>query len=576
MPLDAVCIHALAAELAQRLEGGKIDKVQQPERDLLLLSLRARGENLRLLLSAGTGSARIHLTRTNFENPREAPMFCMLLRKHLVGARILSVRQPDWERMMILELDARDELGVSSKKQLIVEMIGRSANVVLVGEDGRIIDCMRRLDFAGDALRRMQPGSFYRMPPVQDKIPFFSPENDRDAEAIARVDRDTPMDRWLLDTYSGLSPLICRELAHRCGGDWDRLPLQLDALRETVLAGECSPTLLLREGKAQDLSFLPISQYGPETENEAYPDFSQLLEAFYARREQAELRRRRSHELQKSIRTARDRLARKLVNQREELKRTENREEVRRHAELITANLYRMKKGDRVLVCQDYYEEDCPEVSIPLDMLKTPQQNAAALFKEYNKLKGARLHLTELIAQGERQLDYLNSVLSELDTAETEKDLSDIRRELAETGYLKKGKSREREKGKAQAPWRFVTDDGFEVLVGRSNVQNDELTTKIARRTDWWLHTQKVHGSHVILRCEGAEPSALALEQAAAIAVYYSQGREAGKIPVDYTMLRFVRKPSGAMPGKVIYTAYKTLLAQADEELVRRLRRGNP
>ena len=573
MPLDAVCIHALSTELSQRLEGGKIDKVQQPERDLLLLTVRAKGENLRLLLSAGTGSARVHVTESAFENPKEAPMFCMLMRKHLVGARILSVRQPEWERMLILELEARDEMAVSSRKLLVAEMIGRSANVILVGEDGRIIDCMRRADFAGDALRRMLPGMIYRLPPRQEKLSFFETEPERYARMTGEADRDTPMDKWLLDHFSGLSPLLCRELSCRCGNDWERLPLQMEALRETVLAGDYAPTLLLRDGKAQDFSFLPISQYGPETGNETYPDFSRLLDAFYARREQAELRRRRSHELQKSIRTARDRLARKLANQGEELKRTEKREEVRRNAELITANLYRMKKGDRVLNCQNYYEEGCPEISIPLDALKTPQQNAAALFKEYNKLKGAKLHLTELIAQGERQLDYLNSVLAELDNAETEKDLADIRRELVDTGYLKKGKLRDKEKGKAQAPWRFVTDDGFEVLVGRSNTQNDELTTRIARRTDWWLHTQKVHGSHVILRCEGQEPTRLALEQAASLAVTYSQGKDGGKIPVDYTMLRHVRKPSGAMPGKVIYTEYQTMLAQGDEELARRLKR---
>ena len=572
MPLDAVCIAALSRELNERLEGGRIDKVQQPERDLLLLSVRAKGENLRLLLSAGTGSARIHVTRASYENPKEAPMFCMLLRKHLVGARILSVRQPDWERMLILDLEAHDELGINSRKQLIVEMIGRSTNVSLVGEDGRIIDCMRRADFAGDALRRMLPGCFYRLPPRQEsKLPFFEIEKERLRELPE--DRDTPMDKWLLDRYSGLSPLICRELAHRSAGDWNTLPQQLEALRETVEAADWQPTLLLREGKAQDFSFMSISQYGRETVCEAFPGFSELLDAFYTQRDQAELRRRRSHELTRSIRTARDRLARKLSNQKEELKRTEDRETVRRQAELITANLYRLKKGDRVLVCQNYYEEDCPEISIPLDALKTPQQNAAALFKEYNKLKGARLHLTELIEKGEQQLDYLNSVLEELDRAETERDLSEIRRELTETGYLKKSRGREKDKGKAQAPLRFVTDDGFEVLVGRNNSQNDELTTRLARRTDWWLHTQKVHGSHVILRCEGQEPSETALQQAAALAVTYSQGKEGGKIPVDYTMVRHVRKPSGSMPGKVIYTEYKTMLSQGDEALAERLKR---
>ena len=573
MPLDAVCIHALALELDERLSGGRIDKVQQPERDMLLLSVRAKGENLRLLLSAGTGTARVHVTAAAYENPAEAPMFCMLLRKHLVGARIVSLRQPDWERMLILDLDARDELGVSSRKQLVAELIGRSANLILVGEDGRIIDCIRRADFGGDVLRRMLPGCFYRLPPRQDKLPFFETESALLRQMTDSADRDTPIDKWLLDRFSGLSPLLCRELAARCGGNYETLPLQMEALRETVAAGDYAPTLLMRERKPQDFSFLPVSQYGRETVNERCESFSALLDAFYTRRDQAELRRRRSHELQKSIRTVRDRLARKLGNQKEELRRTETREEVRRNAELITANLYRMKKGERVLRCQNYYEADCPEICIPLDPLKTPQQNAAALFKEYNKLKGAELHLTGLIEKGEQQLDYLNSVLAELEQAESEKDLADIRRELADTGYLKKAKSREKDRSKPQAPLRFVTDDGFEVLVGRSNVQNDELSTKIARRTDWWLHTQKVHGSHVILRCEGLEPSRLALEQAAALAVTYSQGRDGGKVPVDYTMVRNVRKPSGAMPGKVIYTEYQTVLAQGDEDLAARLKR---
>ena len=573
MPLDAVCIHGLALEMEREIVDGRIEKVRQPERDMLVLAVRGRGGEKRLLLAMGTGSARCHLTRASFENPAEPPMFCMLLRKHLIGARIVSVTQPDWERMLILELDARDELGSRSRKQLVIEMIGRSSNVILVGEDGRILDCLRRVDFAGDAMRRLLPGMIYRLPPRQEKIPLFESSGEQIRALVAAADRDTPIDKWLLDRFSGLSPLLCRELAHRCGGSYETLGEQIEALRETVLAGDLSPTLQLRDGKPLDFSFLPIAQYGQEVTNESYESFSELLDAFYQRRDQLELRRRRGHELTKSIRTLRDRLARKLALQKEELKRTETREEVRRRAELITANLYRVKRGDRVLICQDYYQEGSPDIQIPLDALKTPQQNAAALFKEYNKLKGAQAHLTDLIAKGEVQLDYLNSVLEEIARAESEKDLADIRRELVETGYLKKSKGSKQDRAKPQAPLRFVTDDGLEVLVGRSNSQNDELTTKIARRTDWWLHTQKIHGSHVILRCEGEEPGERALLQAASIAAFYSQGREGGKIPVDYTMVRNVRKPSGAMPGKVIYTDYQTMLVQADEALVLRLKR---
>lgn len=573
MPLDAICISALCAELKPRLEGGRIDKIQQPERDMLLISLRSNGENLRLLAAAGTGNARLHLTGASFENPAEPPMFCMLMRKHLVGAHIVSVSQPELERMMVIELDTRDELGFSQRKQLIIEMIGRSSNVILVGQDGRIIDCMRRVDYAGDALRRLLPGMIYRLPPRQDKASFMDLPGETLRTLAAGAEREVPVDKWLLSTFAGLSPLICRELAFRCGGDYDTLPETIEALRETIAAGDFVPFMLSRDGKPMDFSFMPISQYGEAAKGERFESFSQLLDGFYSRRDRAEQQRRRSHELTRSVKTVRDRLERKLAGQRQELEKTEGREEVRKRAELVTANIYRMKKGDRCLVCQDYYQEDCPEISIPLDPLKTPQQNAAALFKEYNKLKGAKQHLTVLTAQAEQQLEYLNSVLDELGRAETEKDLSDIRRELTETGYLRRQKGGKPEKLKAQAPLRFVSDDGLEILVGRSNVQNDQLTTKLARRTDYWLHTQKVHGSHVIIRCEGEEPPERTISQAASLAAYYSQAREGGKTAVDYVMVKFVRKPSGALPGKVIYTDYSTVMAEADEALADRLRK---
>ncbi len=573
MPLDAITIKALAAELDEKLCGGKIDKVQQPERDMLLLSLRARGGNMRLLLSAGTGSARAHISAAAFENPAEPPMFCMLMRKYLTGARIISLRQPELERMLVIELACRDELGLESRRRLIVEMIGRSANVILVGEDGRIIDCMRRADFGGDAMRRMLPGMIYRMPPKQEKTAFFSVSSQDRRNLSAGADRTIPVDKWLLSVFSGLSPLICRELSARCGGSYDTLPEMMDALAESVDAGDFCPTMLIQDGKPLDFSFMPISQYGQSVSFERFESFSELLDAFYSRRDRAEQQRRRSHELTRSIKTARDRLARKLSSQRQELERTEGRENVRKTAELVTANLYRLKRGDRALVCQDYYDPACPEINIPLDPLKTPQQNAAALFKEYNKLKGAKKHLTVLVEQGERQLDYLNSVLDELDRAESEKDLADIRRELMETGYIRRSRGAKPERRKPQAPLRFLSDDGFEILVGRSNVQNDELTTKTARRTDYWLHAQKLHGSHVIIRCDGMEPPEATILQAAGLAAYYSQGREGGRVTVDYTMVKNVRKPAGALPGKVIYTEYRSLSAQADENLAERLRK---
>lgn len=571
MPLDAIYLSALTGELKEKIEGGRIDKVQQPERDMLLISLRSKGENLRLLLAAGTGRARVHLTVSSFENPAEPPMFCMLLRKHLVGARIISVRQPDWERMLIIELEGHDEMGFASRKQLITEMIGRSSNVILVDGEGRIIDCMRRMDFAGDAMRRMLPGMIYRLPPKQDKPVLMETDSEQRRKMIAGAEEGQSLDKWLLNSFSGLSPLVCRELAYRCSGSLETLPELLDAFVDSVRAGDLRPYILWDEDKPADFSFMKIGHYGDALSCREEENFSSLLDSFYSQRDRAEQQRRRSHQLYKTVRTIRDRLQRKLAGQSEELCRTENRDQVRKMAELVTANIYRIKRGDRVLKCQDYYDPEGGEMEITLDPLKTPQQNAASMFKEYNKLKAARSHLTGLIAQGEEQLDYLNSVLEMLSLSESEKDISDIRRELVETGYIRQQSGVKTSRIKAQAPLRFVTDDGFEVLAGRSNIQNDQLSTKLCRRTDYWFHTQKVHGSHVILRCSDSEPSPLAISQAAAIAAYYSQGRDGGKIPVDYTMLRFVRKPSGAMPGKVIYTDYKTIMTQADEALVKRL-----
>ena len=573
MPLDAVTVSALAKELSERLEGGRIDKVQQPERDMLLLSLRAKGENLRLVIAAGTGNARAGITRGSFENPAEPPMFCMLMRKHLVGARILSVTQPEYERMLIFTLDTHDELGVQSEKKLAVELIGRSANAVLIGADGRIIDCMRRMDFAGDALRRMLPGMIYRLPPKQEKPVFFALDPAQRRALIAAADKTVPVDKWLMNSFSALSPLICRELAYRCNNDYVNLSDACDALCEAVAAGELAPWLISIDGKPKDFSFMAISQYGPAAQLERYDSFSEMLDAFYTRRDRAEQQRRRSHDLIKTVRTLRDRQQRKLAAQREELRRTEGRENIRHQAELVTANIYRLRRGDRSLECEDYYDPACPVVHIELDPLKTPQQNAAALYKEYNKLKAAEQHLTVLTREGERQLDYLNSVLDELERAETDRDLSDIRRELTETGYIRARKGGKAERVKPQSPLKFVSDDGFEILAGRSNAQNDELTLKLARRTDYWLHTQRVHGSHVIIRCEGEEPPPRTLEQAAGIAAYYSQARGAGKVQVDYTMVRNVRKPSGALPGKVIYTDHKTMLAESDGALAERLKR---
>ena len=491
MALDSATVSALAEELSQRLTDGRIEKIQQPEKDLILLTVRAEGENRKLLIRAAGPNARVHLTEQSFENPKEAPMFCMLLRKYLTGARLRGVEQPNGDRLIVFRLESRNELGDSAELSLITELMGRAANVVLVGADGRILDCLRRIPLSEHGTRALLPGLRYELPPVP--------------EGFAKKQADTAAEAKPTDTDTTAR----------------------DSERRSV---------------------------------------SELLDRRYGAMERQELQRRRAQELVKSVRRARDRQQRKLAAQSEELRRTEKLEDIRRDAELLQANLYRVHRGDRVLECENYYEEDLPLVTIPLDAVKTPQENLNARFKEYRKLKGAKEHLTKLIAEGEKQLEYLNSVLDELSRAGSARELDEIRTELESTGWLRSQRRvnpKKRSAAKTMAPLRFESPDGMEILVGRNNLQNDELTTREARRTDYWFHVQQLHGSHVILRCEGLEPSEEAVRVAAELAAYYSQARDSGRTAVDYTMVLNVKKPSGALPGKVIYRNWRTMIVDA-------------
>ena len=563
MPLDSVTVSALAAELRQGLLGARVDKVQQPERDTVLLSLHAPSGNCRLALCGGVGVARAHLTAASYENPAQPPMFCMLLRKHLLGARITDIRQPERERLLLFELAGFDELGVPARKTLALEMIGRGTNLILIDGDGRIVDCLRRVDSEMNAQRQVLPGLLYRLPPSQTKPDFFALSGEERRAMLAEKAPDTPPDKWLLDRFSGLSPLLCRELVARCGGEERRLPECMDALAESVAAGEFTPWMLLEQGRPKDFSFLRITQYGAGFDIERFPDFSALLDAFYTRRSRAEDMRRRSAELRKTVKNARDRARRKAALQEEELERSGRREQTRRWADLITANLYRAPKpGAAEMTVEDFYAEGCPTVTVPLLPLKSAKQTAAAYYKDYAKARTAEQYLTRLLAESRRDDAYLSSVLDELERAEGEADLDAVRRELTETGFLRAKKDGKKQKERERAPLQFTSPGGWEVLVGRSNLQNDALT-KGAHKGDLWFHVQKLHGSHVILRCMGAEVGEADLRFAAALAARHSQAAEGGKVPVDYTRVKYVKKPSGALPGMVVYTEQTTLIAEA-------------
>ena len=584
MPFDAVFLSAVTQEL-QSACGARIDKIHQPERDTLVLLLRSAQGARRLLMTASPNRARVHFTEASAENPQQPPMFCMLLRKHLAGARLLELVQPPMERVVDLRLEALDELGDRVERRLVLEAMGRHSNLILLDGEGRIMDCLRRVDSDMSARRQVLPGLFYRLPPAQEKLDPSSLDRAALESALAAAPEESQADKWLLDTFGGLSPLICRELAFRAGGATDarlhqmgeggrsRLLDELEGLLRSVQENSFTPVMLEKEGHPSDFTFQPISQYGPAVSCVPFPSFSALLDRFYEQRENQERVRQRGQDLIRSVTNARDRAARKIGLQEQELAATRDRERLRQFGDIITSNLHAMEKGMSRLTAADFYDPECPQIHIPLDPLLTPQQNAAKYYKEYNKAKTAESILTLQLEKGRRDLDYLNSVLEAIALAEGERDLQEIRQELTDTGYLRRpSKARDRGKRVASKPMEFRSSSGLRISVGKNNTQNDLLTTKQAFKSDLWFHTQKIHGSHVILWTEGGQPDLTSIQEAAQLAAWFSQGRESGKVAVDYTPVKYVKKPGGARPGMVVYTTYETAYVAPDGELARRLR----
>ena len=581
MPMDALCLSLVLRETAAAVVGGRIDKIHQPSRDAVLLHVRGANGPCRLLLSADPARARIALTELLRENPAEPPMFCMLLRKHLGGGRIVALRQPPRERLAELVVEATDELGDRVERRLILELTGRRTNLVLLDGQGRIADCLRRTGGDLTQARPLLPGMFYAYPPAQEGKQDPCALTDEGWAALVReAPPDTPADRFLLDRFTGLSPLIAREVACDAFGSSDapiaagpdRLRAALAALLDRVEAGAGTPTLLVRDGAYADFSFRPILQYGPGTESRACPSFAALLDDFYAARETADQVKQKGQDLLKTLSNARDRLARKLAAQERELDATKDRDRYRICGDLITANLYRMQKGERVLRAQDYYDPDLREVEIPLDPRRMPQQNAARYYKSYTKAKTAEEMLTIQLEKGRAELRYLDSVQEAVGRAEGPRDLEEIRQELTETGYLRRAKKAAgRNRTPMGKPMEFRSTAGLRISVGRNNLQNDRLTTKLADRRDLWFHVQKRPGAHVILWSAGQEPDERSCTEAAQLAAWFSQARESGKVAVDYTPVKYVKKPAGSRPGMVVYTTYRTAVVTPDEGLAKRL-----
>ncbi len=583
MPLDAVYLTHVASELRRTLSGAKIDKIHQPARDEVVMSLRSREGSFRLLLSVNPAHPRVHITTAPTENPPSPPMFCMLLRKHLTGGRLTEITQPSMERVLDFSFLCTDEFGETVTRHMMVELMGRNSNLILCGSDGRILDCVRRVDYEMSRQRQVLPGLFYHLPPSQDKLDPTAVALEVISGLLEQVHSPARPDSFLMDHFAGLSPLICRELAIRFDPDLEDLSTLPLSRRYTFAAylkgcfdriGEYSgtPYLLLKNDAAWDFTYMPIMQYGPMVESQPQESFSGLLDRFYAKKDAAARMKSKSQAVTKTISNLRSRTARKLENQKKELAATADRDALRIRGELITANLYRVSRGQTRLTVENYYDPELKEMEIPLDPTLSPQQNAARYFKDYNKAKHAEQFLTEQIAKGQVELEYLDSILDELSRAETERDLNEIRQELTAGGYLKATDKRKKMKLQPSRPMEFVSSHGLRIRVGRNNSQNDMLTLKSAFKSDLWLHTQKIHGSHVIVSCEGGEPDRETILEAARLAAYYSQAREGQNVPVDYTAVKNVKKPAGAKPGMVIYDHYNTVYVTPDPALAERLK----
>ena len=555
MALDSFVIGGLAEELNTRLENARVDKVTMPRRDRIILHLRTLKEgNVRLLLCAGNG-ARVHLTQEKFDNPETPPMLCMLLRKQMAGGRILSVTQPEHERMLDIRFSAVDELGVIAEKHLICEMMGRMTNLILVGPQGHIVACMHPVDHESSP-RAVQPGLLYRLPPRQEKPSLW----DVSPDTLREVCEDAQGDAGrLCDKLAGLSPMMAREMVYR-GGDAAGICRELLTLREA----KAEPWYLRRENGKHDFASMKMEHIS-NTECIKYSDFSALLDDFYREQTRAQDLKNLSGSMERSMTTVKKRLERKLAGQKQELQTAEEREKLKRTADLITANLYAIKPGDKSVTLTDYFDPELPQVKVELDPLLSPQENAQRLFGKYTRLKRAEEALTRQIELGQQELEYVNNVLYTLSAAQDAGQIKEIREELIQAGYVKPTeKGKRKPKPLTYAPRQFTVEGGFTVLCGRNNRENDELTHRRAGKNDLWFHARNVPGSHAVLFTEGREPSDEALRQSASIAAYFSSAANQPRVPVDYTLVRRVKKPQGAAPGMVNYFEFKTALVEPE------------
>ncbi len=564
MAFDAFFMSAVLEEVREKCIGARIDKIHQPSRDTLILQMHSREHRTKLLFAANPTAPRLHLTTASPENPPEPPMFCMFLRKHLMGAKLAEVSQPPMERAATFTFDCTDEMGFPVQKKLVAELMGRTCNLYLLSPEGRILDCLRRIGMDESTKRAALPGLMYQAPEAITK------KDPRDAENyvnfLSAPGPDQISER-LMDAFGGLSPLVCREAALFATGSTDA---RIDPREEDTVAQKLQlffsehlnhpkPCYYAQaDGTPKQFAFCPIRQYGDWKEADS---FQQLLDMYYTVRDRNDAMRQKGQAVRKTVQNLCTRLKRKLAIQEKELEATYDRERLRQLGDIVTANIHRIVKGQTTVECQDFYDEEMPFITVPISPILSPQQNAARFYKDYSRMKNAEKELTRQIGLGETELTYLQSVLEELNRAQTEAELEEIRRELQEGGYLRPDAGRKKVKQGKLQPMRFESTDGYPIYVGRNNRQNEELTFKLARKDDIWCHASKVHGSHVIISCGGTTPTDDTITQAAQLAAFYSETKGGRNVPVDVTPVKQVKKIPNGKPGMVIYHTYKTVIA---------------
>ena len=584
MAFDAFFLSAVLGEVREKCIGARIDKIHQPSRDTLIIHMHSREHRTRLLFAANPTAPRLHLTTSSPENPAEPPMFCMLLRKHLMGAKLAEISQPPMERAATFTFDCTDEMGFPVQKKLVAELMGRTCNLYLLSPEGRILDCLRRIGLDESAKRAALPGLMYQEP---DAVAKLHPLGDlsegvtvpREGGTAAYVNlltapgADVIAER-LMDVFGGLSPLVCREAALFAAGSTDARidPRYVDSVAEklelffTEHLNHPKPYYYaLPDGTPKQFAFCPIRQYGEYKEAES---FAALMDMYYTVRDRKDAMRQKSQAVRKTVQNLCTRLTRKLAIQEKELEATYDRERLRQLGDIVTANIHKIVKGQTLVQCEDFYDEEMKVIDIPISPILSPQQNAAKFYKDYSRMKNAEKELTRQIELGENELHYLKSVLEELNRAQTDAELEEIKRELQEGGYLRAEGGKKKVKAAKLQPMRFESTDGYPIYVGRNNKQNDELTFKLARKDDIWCHASKVHGSHVIISCGGTTPPDDTITQAAQLAAYYSETSGGQNIPVDVTPVKQVKKILGGKPGMVIYHTYRTVIANPYADIV--------